>query len=140
MRSHFRHLAIDPSLRLSFAMIALMAVGLCSAKSVGFQSIEARFGESFAQGNGRDLTPCQVCEIFVKVYDEAFSKDLPIFTADIVAYTIQSICHVLPPTVPQELLEFCKGISGKESDFGKAYVKYYQHGKTGEPCKEVGIC
>ncbi|KAI1710111.1 CD97 antigen [Ditylenchus destructor] len=120
-----------PGLRLSFAMIALMAVGLCSAKSLGFQSIEARLGKIYAQGNG--LSACQVCEIFVQVYDEAFSGSLPLFPADIIAYTIRSICHVLPPTVPQELLEFCKTISGKEVDFGNAYVKYYAHGKTGEP-------
>ncbi|KAI1707155.1 hypothetical protein DdX_12529 [Ditylenchus destructor] len=127
-----------PALRLNFAVIVLMAVGLGSVKSVGF---EARSGEIFARGKG--LSACEVCEIFVQVFDEAFEPMLPMMPDGWIALNyIKPMCHVIPrhPSVSQGLLEFCELINGKERDFGKAYVKYYNHGKTGEPCKEVGIC
>ncbi|KAI1707109.1 hypothetical protein Ddc_14992 [Ditylenchus destructor] len=116
-----------------------MAVGLCSAKSVGFQGIEARLGEVFAQGNGGGA--CQVCEIIVQVYDEQLPEHLPPgVTAEVIAESLQKMCDNLPQDVPPEVVEFCKALEGKGLDFAKAYIKHHDHGKTGEPCKEVGIC
>ncbi|KAI1707154.1 hypothetical protein DdX_12528 [Ditylenchus destructor] len=114
-----------------------MAVGLCSAKSVGF---EARSGEIFAQGNG--LSACEVCEIFVQVHDESFEGAVALPLPGVIANTIKPLCRVIPrhPSVSRGLLEFCLMISGKESDYEKAYAKYWNAGKTGEPCKEIGIC
>ncbi|KAI1707156.1 hypothetical protein DdX_12530 [Ditylenchus destructor] len=95
MRSHFRHLAIDPS------------------GSTVWTHLEGGLLGCPRSGNDSPLE-----------------------------YLLFPLCHIIPrhPSVSRGLLEFCELISGKEMDFGKAYVKYYNHRKTGEPCKEVGIC
>ncbi|KAI1707108.1 hypothetical protein Ddc_14991 [Ditylenchus destructor] len=127
----------EPCLKLSIAIVVFIAVGFCSAKSVGFQGIEARLGEIFAHGNGGGA--CQVCEIIVVSLDKQFPGRLPPGAAESLAKGLQVACANLPDP-PPEFVEFCKALDGKALDFTKAYVKYHDHGKTGEPCKEVGIC
>ncbi|KAI1716792.1 hypothetical protein Ddc_10370 [Ditylenchus destructor] len=119
--------------KLSIAIVALMAVGFCSALSVGFQGIEARLGGIFAQGNGNKACDvcCKCCAV-VNILDQ-WIHQVDSGTAEQVAQIVQCSC-----TNPEPHDEFCKAIAGKESAFGEAYVNYRQGGPL--PCEVVGIC
>ncbi|KAI1702662.1 hypothetical protein DdX_15341 [Ditylenchus destructor] len=110
---------------LIVSLVAFSIVGFCSAKSIGFNAIEAH-------------DPCQFCKDIVANMDESLPGELPPGSASEIANFYKSIC-ALGSVLPPSLEAFCKALAGKEQAFGEAYVKHHDQ-KEGDPCKEVQIC
>ncbi|KAI1703447.1 hypothetical protein Ddc_16555 [Ditylenchus destructor] len=115
-------------LKLSIAIIAVIAVSFCSAKSLG--SSADTFQESTpAQPN---ITACEDCNSLVWYWDNISGP--PAKTPEALAQGIKEHCK--PPPFDEI---FCKAIDKKELPFAEAWFKHKQHPEV-NPCEEVKIC
>ncbi|KAI1702397.1 hypothetical protein DdX_15490 [Ditylenchus destructor] len=125
----------DFKLSIVIAVILALSSSPILAKSIDQNGIEALSGKILPVG------ACDICDLFVRMFDEAFpkgSKLPPEITAERLGHDWQKTCGAKPPH--QIVAEFCKALHGNEMIFGQLVIEHHKEGDKVNPCKELHIC
>ncbi|KAI1690585.1 hypothetical protein DdX_22407 [Ditylenchus destructor] len=117
--------------KLAIAIVAILVIGSCSARFIGFMDFGGRAEIYVEAGNQTEV--CEFCKRIVANWDQYRPpKSTP---EELAAFIKNTLCpHVKPGGLDEQL---CKAVAGKEDIFAKAYFDHQKDHKVNPTTKQM---